>query len=893
MISTQSPLPSGMRLGPYEIVGLLGSGGMADVYRAQDTRLNNRIVAVKVLSAALADTPQRRLRLEREAQAVSLLSHPNICALYDIGEDRGRPFLVMEYVAGETLAQRLRRGALPLAEALRLAILMADALDHAHRQGVVHRDLKPANVMLSPAGVKLVDFGLAKLRDPDSEATSVVDDTESLTADGVLLGTLPYMAPEQVEAKQADSRSDVFAFGAVVYEMIAARRAFDAESKAGLIVALLEHDPPSLETLLGSKAGSETDAVPIRLLDHVIGRCLAKQPEDRWQTAADLKRELRWIAESHWTAASRRATGRRSWLTIGLVTAALGSAAAVPWFLGRSAPLASAAIPAVTATYALPLAPGTTFVSGPAAAQAAVSPDGQWIAYSAGTSSVASQLWLCHLSDGVLRPLPHTDGALYPFWSPDSRSVGFFAGGHLKTTDLEDNAPVSLASAPSPTGGAWGGDDTIVFGPLRGGLLRVSTKTSVVAPVTRADETKGDRGHSWPAFLPDGRHFIYFVENRDPERSGIAVGSTSAIADANPLLMATEGQAAYARGSLIFGREGTLFARPFDPVRQVFHGDAVPIVTGVAFNRGNGRVAFTISDSTLVYRRGSEGGATASRLAWRDRHGAIIGGLGDPATYTALAGSPDGRYILATGDHPAQLHLFDLRTGGRQVSTGTATFSEPVWAPDSSTFVYCLPSGAIVRKDLRTGQESTIFRDPKDPFLTGWSPDGHTLLYGVMSALTGWDIWEARFETGRPQPFLASPGKEGHAQFSPDGRWVTYVSDESGPTEVWVRTYPFSDTRFRVSNGGGYGPQWRADGRALYYLDATSRLIEVDVRLDPTFTQGASRPLFQGFVNQGLAEHYVNQYVVSPDGQRFLFKTALGEDPPMMVSVNWSLPKAR
>jgi tRNA A-37 threonylcarbamoyl transferase component Bud32/Tol biopolymer transport system component len=886
VIGAESPLPAGSRLGPYEIVALVGSGGMAEVYRAHDTRLN-RVVAVKMLGANVADTPQRRQRFEREARAVSALSHPNICVLFDIGEDQGRPFLVMEYVAGETLAQRLRRGAIPVPEALRLAILIADALDHAHRQGIVHRDLKPANVMLTSGGPKLVDFGLAKLREADSASGDATDETESLTADGVLLGTLPYMAPEQVEAKQADARSDIFAFGALLYEMITARRAFDAPSKAGLIVSILEHDPPPMAE--SAQIASLGDGgPPASLLEHVVARCLAKQPDDRWQTAADLKRELRWIADRvAMPTAVPRAASRANTIVATLAVALIAVTIVLTGF-GTHQPVP--ATPPAVVTFPLTLAPGTALVSGPAAPQMAVSPDGQWITYTAGTSAVSSQLWLWRMSDAQLKPLEHTDGADYPFWSPDSQSIGFFASGRLKIIRLDDKAPIDLTAAAVGDSGAWGADDTILFAPTQtSALMQVSTRTHKLKAATRLDEANNERRHVWPSFLPDGRHFVYYVQNADSTLTGIALATVDTVADQSRLILtAADARAAYAHGSIIYGREGTLFSQPFDTVHEVFTGKAEPIVTNVARNKKNGRMAFSASDSILVYRTGTDAGMTASRLEWRDRRGQAIGKqLGEPALYGAIALSPDGQSVAVGRGDPSEVVLFEGPTGLRQFLT-EGTSGVPVWSPGGDAIVAAQTSGSFVRKDVRSGNEATLFRDPRGPFLTSLSPDGRTVLYGVPNSVTNWDIWERTLGNTVSRPYLATPFTEGDAKFSPDGHWVAYVSDETSRREVWVGAYPAPEPKYKISNGGGYMPLWRADGRALYYLDRTSQLVEVEVTTGPTsFKQGAVHLLFQGDVNQGLAQHFTSQYAVSPDGQRFLFKRLVQPESPITVMLNW------
>jgi tRNA A-37 threonylcarbamoyl transferase component Bud32/Tol biopolymer transport system component len=888
VITERQTLPAGTRFGPYQIVALIGSGGMADVYRAHDTRLN-RVVALKVLSAHVADTPQRRQRFEREARAISSLSHPHICVLYDVGEDHGQPFLVMEFVAGETLAQRLRRGPLPLQDALRLAILVADALDHAHRQGIVHRDLKPANVMLTSSGPKLVDFGVARLREAEPEASGVTEETESLTSDGMLLGTLPYMAPEQVEAKQADARSDIFAFGSLLYEILTAHRAFEAESKAGLIVSILEHEPPALGSSPHLKPVGSSGPL-VTHLEHVVARCLAKQPDDRWQTAADLKRELRWIAERSWPTpvpASPWSARVVAATVIGaLLLALVGLTVERRWLTHADPRVATSTGPMTV--FELPMPAGQMFVSGPSAPQAAVSPDGQWVAFAAGTSTVAYQVWLWRARDGFIRPLPHTNEGEQPFWSPDSQSVGFFAHGRLKVTRLDDSAPLDLAAAPVPDGASWGSDGTIVFAPTQGlGLMRVPAKGGPAEVATRLNEARHEQRHSWPSFLPDGRRFLYFVKNTaEPQLTGVAIGRLGEVTDQPKLVMPnTPSRGVFARGSILFARELTLFARPFDLEHEVVTGEETAIVTGVAANDRNGRVAFSASDSTLIYRPGDKGGISPTRLEWRDRLGHVTETLADVALYGALALSPDGRHVAVQRANPSELRLFDH--GPKSVSLASiGRGGSLVWSTTGDAIAYAR-DGGVAKKTLGSGGESTLFEGLPGADLTGWSPNGRTLFFSVADPVTGWHILEATVGGGPPRPYLSTSHMNGHAQFSPDGRWIVYVSEESGVKEVWVGTDPASSMPIKISDGGGYMPLWRADGRALYYLDAANWLVEVDVELGANFKAGKPHRLFQGVVNQGLADHYVNQYAVSRDGQRFLFKTLAQPDPPLKVMLNW------
>jgi Tol biopolymer transport system component/tRNA A-37 threonylcarbamoyl transferase component Bud32 len=907
MIGAEPSLHVGQRLGPYEILNWIGRGGMAEVYRAMDTRLD-RVVAVKVLGGHLRERPDRRQRLEREARAISSLNHPHICALFDVGEQDGALFLVMEYVAGETLAGRLARGPLAIDDVLRHATEIADALDHAHREGIVHRDLKPANIIVSPAGVKLLDFGLAKWNEPDLGEASDAGltesaSTESLTSEGVVLGTLPYMAPEQLEGGKADARSDIFAAGAVIYEMITGRRAFTGDSRAGLIASILEHEPPPFasEQRLRSRTGGTDISQP--LLEHVVKRCLAKQPDERWQTSADVKRELRWIASGHAGIPTGRPAshrhGRRLLLAVGgaialIAAVAIGAALAGRW---RSSP-------AQAIRYPLAPEPGTIFLSGPAAPQFAVSPDGRWIAFAAGASSDQGALWVRGMGELAAKRLAGTDGARQLFWSPDSAAIGFFAQGSLKTVRLTGGAPaVTLAVAPEPEGGAWSANGQIVFAPIqRGGLMLVSDKGGPATPATWLDPARQETKHGWPSFLPDGRRFLYFAKSDLKERTGIYLQSLDSRAPA--FVLASSLRASYtAPGYLLFGQEGTLMAQPFDPKRGVLSGEPMPAATGVAY-ANNGRMAFSVSDAgTLVYRAGGLGGTQASALQWIDRSGAPGPALGSMAQYGSVTASAHGARVVAARLLTSgwSLWLFDLARGTERQFVERAPATAAVWSSDGGTVAYVSQNesrkGEIVTQRINgVGGETSLLKTQESVSLSSWSRDGRFMLYTVLDPVTGWDVWTLPlFGDRKPAPYLRTPMSEGEAQFSPDANWVVYSSNRSGRMDVWAQRFPVTDRPpIRISADGGSHPVWRADGRELFYLNAENMLVAVDILgTGATFEFGAQHVLFKVAVSPGLSDHYVSEYAASPDGQRFLFKVPQKQDAPMTVVLNWTadLPK--
>jgi Tol biopolymer transport system component len=867
------PLAAGARLGPYEVLSPLGAGGMGEVYRARDTRLD-RTVALKVLPVDAAGASHLE-RLRREARAVARLSHPHICTLHDVGEDGGRVFLVMECVDGETLARRLDRGPLPLDQALRCAIEIAEALDAAHRQGVVHRDLKPGNVMLTRDGVKLLDFGLARLEEPEEGGPSDPP-TEGLqlTAEGTVPGTLPYMSPEQLEGRKADSRTDIFALGCVIYEMVAGKRPFSANSRASLIGAILHEDPPSLSTI-------QPLAPPA--LDRVVAACLAKEPDDRWQSARDLARELRWIAHGDAGGGAAAALAgprpRREALAWGL--AAVATLAAVGTFLhGRRTPLRRPARASIL--------PAENAVVG----VMAISPDGRRIVV-AGRPERPDPLWVRAIGSQASQSLGGTEGASFPFWSPDGRSIGFFAGGKLKRVDASGGSVQTMCDAPAGRGGAWSPDGVIVFAPgIWTGLHRVSASGGSPMPVTRLDPAAGDQTHRWPSFLPDGRRFLYFMRT-----VGGSAGVFAASLDSPETRPILEGgsNAVYADpGYLLFFKDGSVLAQAFDARRLRLSGDPVTVADHVASIRPFDFSVFSVSqDGALVFL---ESAIRPSQVAWFDRQGRRLGPVTENGYFDYLSLSPDGKTLAVFRLDPRSEDgdLWTYDTAGR--SSSRFTFRpglrwRPVWSPDGRRIAFGLGGNGVMdlyaKASSNLAPEEPLLRSPSFKTPTDWSPDGRWLAYQelpVKDPAKGWDLWALPVSgEGKPFPIVQSPFTDVDAHFSPDGRWLAYVSDESGALEVYVRPFPGPGAPRRVSMAGGHAPKWRRDGKELFYVSPDRKLTAVDVHAGASFETGTARALLD--VPPTRSPITLSPYEVSADGQRILLNIPLGNPAPPSVTL--------
>jgi eukaryotic-like serine/threonine-protein kinase len=859
---------------------------MGEVYKARDTRLE-RTVAVKVLAQHLSASPEVRQRFEREAKTISQLSHPHICALYDVGNQDGVEYLVMEYLEGETLAERLVKGPLPLEQTLRFGIESADALDKAHRQGIVHRDLKPGNVMLTKSGVKLLDFGLAKAVQPASSAsalTSLPTEGPALTAEGTLLGTFQYMAPEQLEGKEADVRTDIFAFGAVLYEMATGQKAFSGRSRASLIGAILKDEPPPISTV---------QPMTPPALDRIVNTCLAKDPEERWQSAADIKRELRWLAEGPGTVVLPSVSRGKSREHVAWALAAtfLLATAGLALLLWRRPEPPRKAVQFIVASPEKSVL-GYTF---------ALSPDGERIVFEADRAG-QKQLWLRPLDSTEVRPIPGTEGGSLPFWSPDSRFLGFWADGKLKKIAISGGPVETLADAPVLRGGTWNAEEVIVFGPDVGSpLLRVSASGGAVSPVTTIDKTRGEIGHRWPVFLPDGRHFLFLALNQNSQEGAICIGSLDSTQ--KKILMRSSSRPLYAQpGYLLYAGGHRLLAQAFDASTLKATGEPLLLAEGVdpiGQVGPTGYVRMSVSTTgALAFRRESE---RLGQLTWYDRSGKKLGTVGPPGDYNDPALSPDGaRLVVLRTDQrsrSADIWSFDLgREAFARLSFDSAALGFPVWSPDGEQIVYAaFRSGStnLYRKAASgSGRDDLLLKSDAFKFPTDWSRDGRFMLYTSFDPRTQLDLWLLPMPgPTKPMPYVVADGLQRHGRFSPDTRWVAYTSDESGRQEIYVQAFPSTGGRWQVSSSGGDNAFWRSDGRELFYLDAELQLMAVDVKGSETFESGTPRSLFRISPPDvvGLAGSHRN-YVPAADGKRFLVNSKVEGAPvtPIVVVLNWT-----
>ncbi len=859
-------LGAGTRLGPYEIGAPLGAGGMGEVYKARDTRLE-RTVAVKVLPSHLSSSEEVRQRFEREAKTISQLSHPHICALYDVGNQDGVEYLVMEYLEGETLADRLAKGPVPLEQALRYGVEMCDALDRAHRQGIVHRDLKPGNVMLTRSGVKLLDFGLAKVIAKAAAPSGVTAlptlvGSSPLTQEGTILGTFQYMAPEQLEGKDADARTDIFAFGCVLYEMASGRKAFSGASQASLISAIMSSEPAPVSTVQATSPPA---------LDRVVKTCLAKDPDDRWQNAGDVGKELRWIAEStRGGAGAPVATARKSrrewiaWLLAGLL--ALGVL-----YLGRDLLSLRRDHPQPVHSFLVPPDGAAFRFSGDEGAPIVLSPDGERAVFGAGdTLSVLS------LRSGALAALGATDGAKFPFWSPNSKSVGFFSQGKLKVIEATGGPVLTVCDAANARGGAWGADGMIVFAPdIRTGLFRVSAAGGTPVPVTGVDALRHST-HRWPFFLPDGKHFLYLAANHLKPRSdqaGIYVGSVDG--KKTRRLLSAFGSPQYASGWLLLIRDSSLIGQRFDPVSFRFSGEPVRIEDDVSYDAGVWRGTFTASQNgVLAFQHGRSG--AGGQLTWVDSAGRGVEKVGERSEAYGMRLSPDGRHAsVVLGDPNNDVWVYDLTRGVRTRLTKDAqVILAPQWSPDSSEILFAsqrAPDQFVLATVYANGaaEQKVVYTSKERMEPTDWSRDGRHVLVekGNIGAA---QIWAIPLADPAAAFALTQASNESNGQFSPDGRWVAFTSRETGRAEVYVTPLSKGGAHWQVSLRGGTQPRWSPHGQELYYLSTQGELMAASVAAaGSVFEIKNVRPLFR--VNMFTGPRLgAFGYDVGADGNRFL-----------------------
>jgi serine/threonine protein kinase/Tol biopolymer transport system component len=874
-------LSAGSRLGPYEILASVGLGGQGEVFRAKDTRLD-RVVAVKVLLSRRSEDPELRQRFEREARAVSSLNHPHICTLHDVGNESGVDYLVMEYLEGESLADRLKKGPLPLEEALRVAREIADGLDEAHRKGIVHRDLKPGNVMLTRRGAKLLDFGLATRLSPGFGSSRPGDASESptgsqpLTREGAVVGTFQYMAPEQLEGRDVDARTDVFAFGALLYETVTGRRAFEGTSPASLIAAILEHEPRPV---------AELQPLAPPALDWLIRGCLEKKPDDRWQSMRDVGKHLAGLG----TYVARRPSPRSPRTTALFAgVAILTTAGLALWSLRNPEPRNRE-----TLRFTIEPPEGTSIGGGPSAPQSVISPDGRRVAF----ATLDGDLWVRALEELEPRQLVAAEIASFPFWSPDGSSIGFFTEHKLMTVHIATGSPQTLCDLPPrfyTAGADWGPDGVILFGGALG-ISRVSAAGGEPSLVTRIEPSRGETAHYFPQFLPGGRRFLFLVKSSSEETQGIHVGSLDS--QETRSLLKTQVRAAFAApGYLLYVRAGTLFARSLNAETLEWTGEPVPIAESIAYNSANGRTTFSASQTgVLSYRTGDPGGNPLTQLTWFDRAGNRLGTVGPPGYWEHAALSPDQSRVAVSrvGDRETQhIWIGELSSGDfTRFTFGETRDRAVLWSRDG-TLLYIASqgtSGVALYQRLASGVgEAVLLHDsPEWKSFGSTGPDGE-LVYDSQSVETGWDIWVFQRGAREPVPYLRTEAAERNGAVSPDGRWLAYESDETGRREVFVSSFPISRDKWQVSVDGGDLPSWREDGRELFYIAPDSRIMAVEVAANTTFTRGQTRPLFLAPLSTGAGPTL--DFDVSSDGTRFLVNALAdqGAGAPITVVVNWT-----
>jgi Tol biopolymer transport system component/predicted Ser/Thr protein kinase len=861
------PLAPGDRLGPYEILSRIGAGGMGEVWRARDTRLD-RVVAIKTAKAHFSE------RFEREARAIAALNHPHICQIYDVGAD----YLVMELVEGAPI-----KGPMALDKALKQAIQLASAMDAAHRKSITHRDLKPANILSTKSGIKVLDFGLAKMERAISAVTSDEIATKTVTQQGAIVGTLQYMAPEQLRGKDVDFRADIFSFGCVLYEMLTGKRAFDGADPACVIGAILEREPPPVG-----------DVAP-PALDRLLKRCVAKEPDDRYQSARDIRADLEWIAGGGGEGppqAQMPATRRLFWPAL---TGFCLIAAVVFAFLWLRQPVTAP----LNAQFSLLPPPGYQ------SATPVISPDGSMLVFSAilsgGTAAgpAASSLWLRPMGSLDTRPLAGTIGGSSPFWSPDSKALAFVANGKLIRIDIASGVPQVLCDAPTTrgtaVGGTWNADGIILFGGTDG-LHRVSAEGGAPSRLTQTDTARQEEGHGKPRFLPGGKRFLYYIQSPNPNTRGVYAGWLQ-----NPQrkirVLATNDQAIYSPprdghpGTLLWLREQTLMAQAFDASSSQFAGNPSMVVQNVN--------TFDVSDAgSMVYKAGTS--AILSRLVLMNREGGRISEVGEAAQFRSLHLSPDGKSATVGVADPKSnqinIWIYDMLRGLRTRFTADRGEFDGVWSPDGATIVFDSNPGGIqdlYRRSLKAGvAEELLFADQHPKFPKSWSSDGKFLLYHTVGdPETGLDIWILPDPLGapgasKPVPFLRTRFNEAAPQFSPDGYWIVYQSDESGQNEIYATQFPGPGDKRLISTSGGTWPRWGRSGREIFYLSGDKHMMTTQVRAKGGALEvGETHTLFGPLKVPGPG----NPFDVAPDGQRFLI--ALIQEQPvadvLAVVLNW------
>jgi Tol biopolymer transport system component len=891
-------------LGHYRVGEQLGRGGMGEVYLADDLNLNRK-VALKFLPEAFAADPERMARFEREAKLLASLNHPNIAAIYGLEQAEGKRFLVLELVEGETLAQRLSKGSLPLEEALGVCRQIADALEAAHEKGVIHRDLKPANVMITEGDkVKILDFGLAKALSDETQSvdsSQTVTITDAMTRPGVILGTAAYMSPEQAKGMAVDKRADIWAFGCVLYECLTGDRVFEGKTVTDALAAILKGEP-------------DWQALPAATppnIRFVLRRCLEKEISRRFRDAADVRiqiEEARDIGEA--TVRTKRPWPAWGIAVLFLLTTAVLAPIAYE-HLREEAPAAAEPM-RFQITPPAGLDPAATF---------ALSPDGRHLAFPTAGSDGVIRLWIRALDSLEARPLPGTESPHIPpfFWSPDSRFIAFDAGGKLKKVDIIGGLAQTICDLSGiAIGGSWNRDGVIIFGSYGNvgeGVKRVSAAGGTSSPLARPDPARHVLDQQYPTFLPDGRHFLYYQQSDIPESNGVFIGSLGSRPEEQGAkrLLATTGGHVYipsqesGPGQILFMREQTLMAQRFDDKRLELVGEPVPVAEQVG-SQGSFGFFSASTNGVLVYRSG--GHEQYSQAMWFDRQGKGLGGAEEPGVQLyGLALSPDGTraavslYRVGQAVSNDDIWLLDFaRHTNMRFTFGQGNNRLPVWSPDGSQIIFASnrDGGDNLYQKAASGvkNEELLLKSSYDKFATSWSSEGRFLLYTASDPKTKYDLWVLPMEGDRkPMPFLRTEFNESDGHFSPDMRWIAYVSDESGNNEIYVRRFSQGSgasletgSKWVVSQGGGVAPRWRRNGKELYYLAPDRKVMVVEIAADTVFHSGTPKPLFPAPLNPGrLSAPLPLSWDVTSDGNRFLFPTpAVERTPaPFTVVLNW------
>jgi len=876
-------IQSGTHLGPYEILSAIGAGGMGEVYRARDPKLG-RDVAIKVLPEAFARDTERMARFQREAKVLASLNHPNIATIYGLEDSSSTRALVMELVEGPSLADRTKSGPIPIEEAVRIARQLADALEYAHERGIIHRDLKPANIKVAADDTaKILDFGLAKAMESDLSADDIANSPtlgHMATQAGVLLGTAAYMSPEQAKAKPADRRTDIWAFGCVLFEMVTGQQAYSGDTVTDTLAAVLTRDPDW--TQIPAKTPAR-----VRVL---IQRCLQKDPKQRLRDIGDarisLDEVLAGAVESTAALAAAVPAWRRAlpWAVAALLSVALASFA----FLYFRQTLSAATEQTMYFHVTLPLP----------ARDMSLAPNGHTLAVVAYQQTARKNaIWIYELGSPDARSLADTEGASFPFWSPDGRSLAYFADGKLKKLDISGGSVEALCDAPSGRGGTWNKDGIIVFTPdaqLGGGLYRVPASGGTPVQISKPDPNRKEQSHRWPEFLPDGKHFLYLAANFAGKRSANSIYIGSLDSNEKRFVVEASGNAAYAApGYLLFPHEKTLLAQRFDSKRLMLIGEPTAVLTDLEYEPQIQRAVYAVTDSGLLVSQTGRGVAL-SQPTWFDRKGNAESTVGEPNVYGNISIALNGKSAAADKTDMASLNtdvwtVDLLRQSSKRLTFEPSADATPIWSPDASRLVFGSNRGATFDMYMKNSdgsqEEKDFVHGDRDSVPNDWSRDGKHILYSEGS-----DLWLVALPEMRSRMFLKAPSVLRNGQFSPDGKWVAYASNETGKWEVYVTSFPDARGKWQVSSGGGEQPRWRGDGKELFYLSSDDKMMAVPVTTNGNFDAGSPLMLFQTNPRQPISFNDQFVYDVTRDGQRFLIITQEKqvETAPMSVVLNWA-----